>query len=162
MKICFPPQILDELKKQISKSLSETLHVMFGLDVFQTATPCASKDCACVESHIELENETTKAVLTISIPFDVASKIAANFTQDEKDPTAEIVQEVTHEVANIVVHAVRTYLIQSQGLSLDVKLPRSGRAPDPSEMDVISLFFLIRAEKTIDLDFCYLRSTETA
>ncbi|MDD3288174.1 MAG: hypothetical protein PHX43_04115 [Alphaproteobacteria bacterium] len=155
MKIQFTPQVLDELKREISKSLVNTLHVMFGLDVSLTTSPADIKQDRCVRSCIELGNATTKAILVIAIPYDVAEKIAENFQPETTALCPEIVQEVSHEIANIVVHAIRTHLISSLGLFLDVKLPQAGMADNPSDMDVVSLYFLIRSQDTMGLDFLY-------
>jgi hypothetical protein len=155
MKIELSPEILEQLKQQISKCIIDTLRVMFGIEVCLTTSPVAIKGEKFVKSHVELSNSSTKAILVIAVPLTIASMIADNFKPSDDTARKEIIQGVSNEIANIVVHVIRTHLIFTHGLFLDVTLPHACDMVDLDSLDVVSLYFLIKPEETMGVNFHY-------
>jgi len=161
VKIKFTPEVLRDLKVQICKSLKDTFHIMFGLEIALSSPPPEStRNNHDYTAYAELHNATTRTFLAITIPYDVAEKSLIALKNNSDGASPEMMQDMANEVTNVIVHAIRSYLIHTQGIVLDVKTP-SANKPDMNDpdMDVESLYFLIKSNEVVDVDFSYPKSS---
>jgi len=157
VKINFTPEVLRDLKEHICKTLKDTFHIMFGLEIVLSPAPSEKiHEEKGYTAYAELYNATNRTFLAVTIPYDVAEKSLISLKNNPEGASPEMMQDMANEVTNVIVHAIRAYLIFSQGVTLDVKTSSSSppNMNDPN-MDVESLYFLVKSGEMVDVDFSY-------
>ncbi len=156
----FTPVILEQLKKHVSRSLTDTFNLMFNLNLSACAVPPAGGSDKTQKAYVEFTGGKTTAFLNATIPDHIVKAMVATLGLPEGQYTPAVAQDITCEILNIVGHAVCTFLTTQQGVRFHIGLPKPGTPQEktPVDAETLSVHFLGTAEAIMNLDFVYSKS----
>lgn len=153
--------MLDQLKQQVSQSLTDTFNIMFNLNIMAAPSPPKPRDEKALKAFVEFQNGATTAFLNVALPPPVIEKMMKALDVDNKQYTAEMGQDVTCEVLNIVGHSLLNFFANFPDSSFVVSMPKAGSPANgstPPDAEALSLHFLDDADDAVDVDFIYPKS----
>jgi flagellar motor switch protein FliM len=157
----FTPDVLDQLKQQVSQSLTDTFAIMFNLNLMVRPLPSKPKEEKALKAFVEFKSGGTTAFLNVTLPTPIVEKMMKALDLDNKQYTPEIGQDVTCEVINIVGHSLLNYFANIPGTPFVVGMPQIGSSAKgfkPPDAEALNLHFFNGSDDAVDVDFIYPRS----
>ncbi|MDR3450683.1 MAG: hypothetical protein P4M15_13235 [Alphaproteobacteria bacterium] len=150
----FSPEILRDIRRNISRSLTDTFQMMFQMDILMMQPPGPPSNNN-VSAHIDMANDETSACLSVTVSRKVVEHICRQL-QPGIPPQPHVVQDIVCEITNIVSNHLRSYMADKMGIEFALSLPKAGPAPaNKVTENAISLHFRLQEQNCIELDFSY-------
>ncbi len=100
---------LNEIRRDINQTLTDTFQMMFHLEAFLLPQGRVTADDKLVCSHMDLiEKNTTTGTLSISMTRDLAQFIATQLDPLATEPSPALAQDVVNEIDNIIANHLRS------------------------------------------------------
>jgi len=127
----FTPVVLNELHDQLGHSLND----IFGIMFYYPLTPQAetAPQAGGLKAHVRLKHRDIIAYLEVQLSDIIVDDLVHKATEAYGTLDFSIGQDVACEVANIISHSIRTYLLNTQGITLIVGTPVIGQAPTQNQ-----------------------------
>ena len=157
MKQFLSSTTLNEIRRDINQTLTDTFQMMFHLEVFLLPQGHAPADDRMVCSHMDLmEKNATTGTLSISMTQDLAHYITTQLDPLATEPSPAQLQDIVNEIDNIIANHLRSYIFTHVGVDLEMSLPKPGMPANPTtKAQTINLHFRIRKEDSVNLSFSY-------
>ncbi len=159
MKSLFTPERSEELRPLIRKTLISAFNVMFNLDPSLSAS-CEKGTGPEVKAYIELKTDKGRsAFLNVVVTSEIIGKLCEMLGCEKGEDREKMGQEIACEVANIIGHAIRSYLIDNTKVTIEAGLPRPGaRQKSPSDIVALSLQALGKTNDAASIDFVFSKT----
>lgn len=137
-----PSSLRDRLAEVLRNAVTETFHVVFGVDAFSREpgnTIQSEKDMVC---QVKLVQNDLQFHVYFRFSYDLLQPIVSNFYPPEVISEQSSYEDAACEIANIVGCNLKAFL-NSQGYNLEMQIPftaEDGNAHD-SDADALHLCF---------------------
>ena len=153
----FSPDVLNEIRRSISRSLADTFQMMFQIDILLLPQLIKEENPEVVHAYIEMSYQEMQAILLIAISRQIIEQIADNLEPGVTPHSDAILRDVVREVTNIVANHLRSYVYDKMAVEFVLGLPQSGLPPQIANgVHAVGLHFRIKEHYTLDLDFSFV------